>query len=74
MTVGTNESKHDAGWLLDAIEKDSEAIARLLQTCGSSREFGPEEQRQFERLLRHRRKLVTKLENLRCAAQLAPAV
>jgi hypothetical protein len=70
MTVGTNECKHDAAWLLDAIERDSEAIASLLQTCGSSSEFGPEQQREFGKLLRHRRQLMTRLETLRGAARL----
>jgi hypothetical protein len=65
MTVGTYECKHDAEWLLDAIETDSEAIVRLLQACGSSSELGPEQQRQFGKLLRHRRQLITRLEYLR---------
>lgn len=55
----------DAGQLLAAIESDSEAIAQLLRSCGSSQHFGPERQLQFERLLRHRRLLIAKLESLR---------
>jgi hypothetical protein len=51
--------------LLDAIERDSVAIARLLETCGSSQNFGPAEQYQFGRLLRHRRELLARLEGLR---------
>ncbi len=50
--------------IIDALEEDSVAITRLLQTCGSSRDFGPEQQRQFEKLLWHRRQLIAKLEKL----------
>lgn len=53
--------------LLAAIENDCEAIARLLQTCGSSRNFGVEQRHQLERLLRHRRQLMNRLENFRKA-------
>jgi len=60
MTMNRN-----AGELLTAIESDSEAIARLLQGCGSSKDFGPEQRDQFETLLRHQRQLIAKLEGLR---------
>lgn len=51
--------------LLEAIERDSESLARLLQACGSSRNFGPKARQEFETLLRHRHHLLAKLENLR---------
>lgn len=51
--------------LIEAIEIDCEAIARLLQDCGSSRNFGLEQQRQFAELLRHRQQLTERLESLR---------
>jgi hypothetical protein len=60
-----NDYQYDAHRLLETIESASEAIARLLQTCGSSRNFGSNERHQFERLLRHRRELIAKLETLR---------
>jgi hypothetical protein len=53
--------------LMDAVEEDCVAIARLLQACGSSRNFGPEQRREFEKLLHHRRQLIERLERLRCA-------
>jgi hypothetical protein len=53
--------------LIEAAERASEAIARILQDCGSSCHFGPDERRQFERLLRHRRLLVARLDRLRVA-------
>lgn len=59
-----NGHRHDAQRLINAIESDSEAIAGLLRACGSSRDFGPEQQRQFEQLLRRRRKLVARLQQL----------
>jgi hypothetical protein len=43
MMNGKNDYEYDAHRLLETIESASEAIARLLQTCGSSRNFGPNE-------------------------------
>jgi hypothetical protein len=57
--------------LAQAIEEDSVAIARLLMACGSSLNFGRDELREFERLIRHRRRLTTRLERLRRAARSA---
>lgn len=57
--------EHDPYSLLEEIESDSESIARLLQACGSSRNFGPTEQLRFEKLMRHRRQLMIRLEGLR---------
>lgn len=51
--------------LIEAIESDCEAVARLLQSCGSSRNFGFEQRQQFEGLLKHRRQLIANLEGLR---------
>lgn len=48
-----------------AIEQDSEAIVRLLQSCASSRDFGVEQLRDFQKLFRHRRRLIVRLEKLR---------
>ena len=48
-----------------AIEEDSEAIARLLGACASSRDFGVEQLRDFQKLFRHRRRLIVRLEKLR---------
>jgi hypothetical protein len=59
---------HDMA-LLDAIERHSESMARLLEACGSSRNFGPEERRQFERLLKRRRLLIARLEDLRSSGR-----
>lgn len=50
-----------------AIEEYSAAIARLLQTCGSSRNFGEEQMREFQRLFRSRRRLILRLERLQRA-------
>jgi hypothetical protein len=61
MTARRSQCEQETGGLLDRIEKGSEAIARLLQTCGSSSDFGPVQQRQFEKLLRYRQ-LITRLE------------
>lgn len=65
MTARRSQCEQETGGLLDRIEKGSEAIARLLQTCGSSSDFGPVQQRQFEKLLRYQRQLITRLEFLR---------
>lgn len=64
MTNG-KDRREEAETLLDAIERDSEAIARLMRSCGSSRNFGVEQQRQFAKLVQHRRHLIGKLEGLR---------
>jgi hypothetical protein len=50
-----------------AIDEYSTAIARLLQTCGLSRNFGEEEMREFQRLFRSRRRLILRLERLQQA-------
>jgi hypothetical protein len=65
MTTHFNVRHYPVAGLLDAIEKDSEALARLFETCGSRRNFGPVERHRFERLLRHRSRLIAKLEGLR---------
>ena len=48
-----------------AIEEDTEAIARILRACASSRDFGVERLRDFQKLFRHRRRLIVRLEKLR---------
>jgi hypothetical protein len=63
--------QHESLKLAEAIEEDSVAIARLLMACGSSLNFGRDELREFERLIRHRRRLTTRLERLRRAARSA---
>jgi hypothetical protein len=60
---------HRASGLLASIENDCEAMARLLHSYGSSRHFGPEEQRQFLKLLQHGRRLLANLEILRRGKQ-----
>jgi hypothetical protein len=65
MTDEKNWREHDTSLLLDGIEKDSEAFARSPQSCRPSSNFGPNEQRCFASLIRHRRHLIAKLERLR---------
>uniref|UniRef100_A0A372IN18 Uncharacterized protein n=1 Tax=Paracidobacterium acidisoli TaxID=2303751 RepID=A0A372IN18_9BACT len=55
-----------------AIEEYSTAIARLLQACGSNRNFGEDQMREFQRLFRSRRRLIIRLERLQ-RAQIACA-
>ena len=50
-----------------AIDEYSHAIARLLQTCGSNRNFGEDEMREFQKLFRARRRLIIRLERLQRA-------
>ncbi len=47
-----------------AIEEYSTAIARLLQGCGSNRNFGEDQMREFQRLFRARRRLIVRLAQL----------
>ena len=47
-----------------AIEEYSTSIARLLQTCGSNRNFGEDQMREFQRLFRARRRLIVRLARL----------
>jgi hypothetical protein len=65
MTTESNVHHHQAAGLLDAIERESEALARLFETCGASRDFAPAERHQFQQLLRRRSQLITRLEELR---------
>jgi hypothetical protein len=65
MNERKSRSELEAARLLDEMERYSEAIAQFLQNCGSSRNFGPEQRRQFEKLMGQRRKLLANLERLR---------
>jgi len=47
-----------------AIEEHSTAIARLLQSCGSNRNFDEDQMREFQRLFRARRRLIVRLARL----------
>lgn len=47
-----------------AIDEYSTAIARLLQGCGSNRNFGEDQMRAFQRLFRARRRLIARLARL----------
>ena len=71
---GTQRWEREAKDLDDAIEEDSAAIARLLRACASSRDFGVEQLREFEKLFRHRRHLIVRLERLQQSACLNPDV
>jgi hypothetical protein len=51
--------------LSEAIEEDSRAIAALLQACGPSRAFAPQQACLFEELLNHREQLLVLLAALR---------
>jgi hypothetical protein len=65
MNADKNGLKQQARALAEAIEVDNETIAKLLRSCGSSQQFGPEQQHQFEKLMKRRRQLITKLQGLR---------
>jgi hypothetical protein len=65
--------EQEAKQLDQAIEVDSAAIARLLQSCGSSRDFGLKELREFEKLILHRRRLIARLDRLRATIRHAQA-
>lgn len=61
---GEQKREREAKQLDEAIEQDSAAIVRLLRSCASSRDFGVEQMREFEKLFRHRRRLIIRLERL----------
>lgn len=47
-----------------AIEEYSAAMARLLQSCGSNRNFDEDQMREFQKLFRARRRLIVRQERL----------
>jgi hypothetical protein len=59
------ERQRDIFRLTEAIEADSKAIARLLQACGPSKTFEPEQAILFEGLISHRKQLLIQLQALR---------
>lgn len=60
--------------LAEAIEEDSRAIAALLQACGPSRAFVPQQACLFEELLNHREQLLMLLQSLRGSLRKTDAV
>jgi hypothetical protein len=64
-SITETRQEREAYLLIEAIEEDCARIARLFETCRSSRDFGLEELREFEKLVRHRWRLAARLERLR---------
>lgn len=48
----------------NAIEEYSSAMTRLLRNCGSNRNFGEDQMREFQKLFRARRRLIIRLERI----------
>lgn len=61
MNAEKDEQKQQSRALVKAIEIETEAIARLLRSCGSRQHFGQEQQHQLEKLMKRRRQLLAKL-------------
>jgi hypothetical protein len=66
--------EREAQQLDEAIEEDSAAIVRLLRSCASSRDFGVEQLREFQKLFRHRRRLIVRFERLQRLVYSQPKV
>lgn len=64
-----SKQERELNRLDEAIEQDSAAIAHLLKRCGTSRDFGVDQMREFQRLFRHRQRLIVRLERLKASSQ-----